>query len=75
MRSPESTPSTPSRKPLSGDLALPIFYEPLIEPWPAKMSWLQAVRHFAASRAEYMRQFDSAEIRLREKNPAIFRLP
>lgn len=75
MRSPESTPSTPSRKPLSCDLTLPIFYESLIEPWPTKMSWLQAVGHFAASRAQYMRQFDSPEKRLREKNPAVFRLP
>lgn len=74
MRSSESRVSSPSRKPLACDLALPIFEVPLIEPWPARISWLQAVQHFAAARAQYMREFDSPEKRLREKNPALFRL-
>jgi hypothetical protein len=55
-------------------LELPVFDEPLIEPWPIRMSWEQAMRHFAATRDHYMRHFDSPEKRLREKNPASFTL-
>jgi transposase len=47
----------------------------MIEPWPSKMSWLDAVRHFAPAREAYMRHFDSPEQRLHDKNPVPFRLP
>jgi hypothetical protein len=66
---------TTNRKPLAVDLKLPVFDQPQIEHWPAKMSWAAAMRHLAPSREHYMRHFDSPEKRLREKNPARFVLP
>jgi hypothetical protein len=74
MHSIESNASSPNRKPLVCDFELPVFEEPLIEPWPMKMSWEQAMRHFATTRDHYMRNFDSPKKRLREKNPAPFTL-
>jgi hypothetical protein len=62
-------------KPLASDFVLPVFEEPLQEPWPLRMSWLEAVRRFARARAHYMRHFDSPEKRLRNKNPEPFVLP
>ncbi len=60
------------REPLASDIELPVFDKPQIEPWPLKMSWAEAVRHLAPSRSQYMREFDSPEKRLREKNPTPF---
>jgi hypothetical protein len=74
MRSQKSKPSLAQDKDLACDLHLPVFDEPLIEPWPMKMSWEDAVRSFAATREYYMRNFDSPEKRWRDKNPALFRL-
>ena len=34
---------------------------------PEKMSWAEAMRHFAPMREQYRRNFDSPEKRLREK--------
>jgi hypothetical protein len=59
---------------LSSDLRLPVFDQPLIEPWPMKMSWEHAIRTLAPLREHYMRHFDSPEKRLREKNPRRFSL-
>ncbi len=39
------------------------------------MSWSEAMRHFASARESYMRDFDSPEKRLRDKNPKRFELP
>ena len=74
MRSDESKDLLVKAKPLATDFVLPVFEEPLREPWPLKMSWSDAMRHFAAARAHYMRHFDSPERRLREKNPERFRV-
>jgi hypothetical protein len=75
MRSQKYKPSLAKNKSLACDLHLPVFDKPLIEPWPMKMSWENAVRSFAATRDHYMRNFDSPEKRRRDKNPAPFRLP
>ncbi len=74
MGSDESKASLIKPKPLATDFVLPVFDEPMREPWPAKMSWSDAMRHFAAARERYMRHFDSPERRLRQKNPERFRL-
>jgi hypothetical protein len=39
------------------------------------MSWSEAMHAFAAERARYMREFDSPQQRLLDKNPEPFRLP
>jgi hypothetical protein len=62
-------------EPLARDLNLPDCCEPLAEPWPVKMTWAEAMRHFQASREYYMRHLDSPEERLRNKNPESFILP
>jgi hypothetical protein len=59
---------------LSCDLRLPVFDQPLIEPWPIKMSWKEAMRSFSPWRDHYMQHFDSPEKRLRDKNPERFSL-
>lgn len=74
MRSRESNLSLPRNKTLACDLHLPVFEKALIEPWPMKMSWENAVRNFSATREHYMQNFDSPEKRLRDKNPEPFRL-
>lgn len=75
VRSPESETS-PSDKPrLALDLNLPVFTVPQKEHWPSKAPWAEAVRAMAPFRDYYMRHFDSPEQRLRDKNPARFRLP
>jgi len=59
---------------LASDLNLPVFDKPLKEPWPMKMSWEDAMRCFATTREHYLKNFDSPEKRLRDKNPLRFRL-
>jgi hypothetical protein len=75
MDSRESNSSPGDRQTLAVDLNLPVFEQPQRERGPARMSWLQAIRHFSASRELYMRKFDSPEKRWREKNPERFVLP
>lgn len=52
--------------------ALPSFDRPMMEPWPLRMSWSEAIRAFAPFRAYYMEHFDSPERRFRDKNPKPF---
>lgn len=75
MRSKESDNSTTDCSNLAIDLNLPEFETPQLEHWPSKMSWSDAMRLFAPTRARYMREFDSPQQRLRDKNPEPFRLP
>ena len=75
MRWHESKASPATDRRLACDLRLPVFDQPLIEPWPMRMSWEEAIRSFASTREHYMRNFDSPEKRLRDKNPVPFRLP
>jgi len=74
MRSPKSKSSRAKNNRLATDLRLPVFDQPLVEPWPMKMSWEDAMRSFAPLREHYMRNFDSPEKRLRDKNPERFSL-
>jgi hypothetical protein len=74
MRSPESKVSRAKNKNLACDLRLPIFEKPLVERWPLKMSWHDAMRSFAPWREHYMRHFDSPEKRAGDKNPKRFSL-
>ena len=60
---------------LALDLNLPAFETFQVEHWPSPMPWSDAIRHFAATRERYMREFDSPEARWRNKNPQPFRLP
>jgi len=75
MRSAGSNNFDLDRSALATDLNLPEFDAPQVEHWPSKMSWSEAMRTFAAARARYMREFDSPQQRLRDKNPERFRLP
>ena len=75
MRSEESKNSVTDDPAFAIDLNLPEFEARQVEHWPSKMSWSQAMQAFAAERARYMREFDSPQQRLRDKNPEIFRLP
>jgi hypothetical protein len=75
MRSGKSNSSAVDRSALAIDLNLPEFEAPQLEHWPSKMSWSDAMRIFSAARASYMREFDSPQQRLRDKNPESFRLP
>ena len=75
MRSEESNNFDPDHSALAIDLNLPEFEEPQVEHWPSKMLWSDAMRFFAPARARYMREFDSPQQRLRDKNPEPFRLP
>ena len=74
MRSPESKVSRAKNDNFACDLRLPVFEQPLIEPWPLKMSWEDAMRSFAPLREYYVRHFDSPEKRARNKNPERFSL-
>jgi len=68
-----STGSTASQTDL--DLPdFPVFDQPMIEPWPLKISWSDAIRQMAPLRDHYMRHFDSPERRLADKNPKPFEL-
>ena len=53
---------------------LPVFDVPQKEHWPAAISWDQAMEEFDAARRRYMKDLDSPEARLRDKNPEPFRL-
>ena len=75
MPSEESNNFESDGSALAIDLNLPEFEAPQVEHWPSKMSWSEAMHAFAATRARYMRDFDSPEQRLRDKNPEPFRLP
>jgi hypothetical protein len=75
MRSEESNNFAPERSPLAMDLNLPEFEAPQVEHWPSKMSWSAAMRAFAPARVRYMREFDSPQQRVLDKNPEPFRLP
>ena len=75
MRSQESKASPARSKNLACDLRLPVLDQPLVEPWPMKMSWEDAIQSFTPTREHYMRHFDSPGKRLRDKNPTRFRLP
>jgi hypothetical protein len=75
MRSGESSNFVADRSILAIDLNLPEFEAAQAEHWPSQMSWSDAMRIFAPARARYMREFDSPQQRLCDKNPAPFRLP
>jgi hypothetical protein len=75
MRSAESKNFEADRSSLAIDLNLPTFEAAQVEHWPSKMSWSEAMRIFAPARARYMREFDSPQQRIRDKNPKPFRLP
>jgi hypothetical protein len=75
MLSGESNNSVSDRSGFAIDLNLPDFEAPQMEHWPSKMSWSDAMRIFAPARARYMREFDSPQRRVRDKNPEPFRLP
>jgi hypothetical protein len=75
MRSEKSNNSEADRSAFAIDLNLPEFQTAQVEHWPSKMSWSEAMRIFAPARARYMREFDSPEQRIRDKNPEPFRLP
>lgn len=75
MRSGESNNSAADRSAFAIDLNLPDFEARQVEHWPSKMSWSDAIRAFAPARERYMREFDSPQQRLRDKNPEPFRLP
>lgn len=75
MRFDESKISPVQNSSFATDFALPVFEEPQVELWPSRMSWAEAMRHFAPTREHYMRYFDSPERRLRDKNPKPFRVP
>ena len=64
----ELNDSAMKNKAFATDITLPISEEPWLRRWPSKMSWAEAVRHFAPMREQFMREFDSPEKRLREKN-------
>lgn len=75
MRSAGSNNFAADRSALAIDLNLPEFEAAQLEHWPSKMSWSEAMRIFAPERARYMREFDSPQQRVRDKNPEPFRLP
>lgn len=53
---------------------LPAFDVPQIEREPSGVTWERAIRAFESQRLDYMRDFDSPEKRLRDKNPVPFRM-
>ena len=75
MRSGESNNFVANSSAFAIDLNLPEFEERQVEHWPSKLSWSDAMRIFEAARLRYMREFDSPQQRLRDKNPEPFRLP
>jgi hypothetical protein len=75
MRSAESKSFEADGSSFAIDLNLPEFEAAQVEHWPSKMSWSEAMRIFAPARARYMREFDSPQQRIRDKNPEPFRLP
>jgi hypothetical protein len=65
-------------KPQSSSIAdfdLPVFDKPQAEWWERpRVAWEDVMRQTAPFRDYYMRHHDSPERRLRDKNPAPFRL-
>lgn len=55
-------------------LNLPVFDIPQLNRWPAKISWETVMFETEPQREFYMKHFDSPERRLRNKNPAPFRM-
>jgi hypothetical protein len=55
----EYSPSLPHNESLACDLHLPVFDKSLIEPWPMKLSWENAIRSFTATCEHCLRHFDS----------------
>ncbi len=55
-------------------LNLQVFKVPQADPWPAKIPWEIVVFQTEPQRKFYMEHYDSPEKRLRNKNPAPFRL-
>jgi hypothetical protein len=74
MRSPESKVSHTKSNNLATDLGLPVFDRPMVEPWPLKIAWEEAMRSFAPLREYYMQHLDSPERRARDKNAERFSL-
>jgi len=74
MRWPGSKVSQTKSNSLATDLRLPVFDQPLVEPWPLEISWEEAMRSFASLREYYMQHFDTPEKRARDKNPERFSL-
>jgi hypothetical protein len=70
-----SDSSVSDRSTLAINLKLPEFETPQVEHWPSAMSWSEAMQAFAPARARYMREFDSPQRRMLDKNPEPFRLP
>lgn len=65
---PEDTP------PSAPELRFPVFETQPLPHWPSKMSWEAVTDETEPQRQHYMKHFDSPEKRLRDKNPAKFRL-
>ncbi len=63
------------RELLASDFVLPVYEERCKSMPPLRISWSDAMRHFAPTREYYMRHFDSPEKRLRDKNPERFQIP
>ncbi len=74
-RSAKSFVSVKNSSLIAIDINLPLFKLRQVEHWPSKMSWSEAMKNFAPTRERYMREFDSPEQRLRDKNGERFRLP
>jgi len=55
-------------------LNLPVFEVPQRDHWPAKIPWETVIFETGPQREFYMSHFDSPEKRLRNKNPAPFRM-
>jgi hypothetical protein len=69
----DSSGANPSA--LALDLKLPKFDIPQVKHCPSAMTWSEAMQAFAAAREHYLRDFDSPQQRLLDKNPDPFRLP
>ncbi len=53
---------------------LPVFDVQQREHWPSAIPWERVMDEFDAMRRQYLKDFDSPEVRLRDKNPEPFRL-
>jgi hypothetical protein len=74
MRSSESNVFRAKSNAFATDLRLPVFDQPMVEPWALKISWEEAMRGFASFREYYIQHFDAPEKRVRDKNPERFSL-
>jgi hypothetical protein len=61
-------------RPATTDLNLPVFDMPRRDLLSLKMSWEVVINHTEPMREFYMKRYDSPERRLRNKNPAPFRM-